>query len=157
MIDNIENLSLSDYLNDKENDIPFIPISDEEAPEMTEAEIAEMAEVVEKLNKQIYNRLLANDIEFRKLVKEEEEQIIEKLNKVKLPKPKSIKIPHFTYKQIKAHCKEHNISIEEWIERISLNEINRIITRMGDINYDVFKSLTLNNKKKKKEKKLKKH
>ena len=155
MIDNIENPL--DHL-DKEKNTDFSPLISDEIIEMTEDEIAEMAEVIEKFNKQINDRLLANDIEFRKLVKEDEEEIEEKITKIKPIKHKSIKITNLTYKQIKAHCKEHNISIEEWIERISLNEINRIITRMGDINYDVFKSLTLNKKKKKEEKKkLKKH
>ena len=155
MIDNIENPL--DHL-DKEKNTDFSPLISDEIIEMTEDEIAEMADVIEKFNKQINDRLLANDIEFRKLVKEDEEEIEEKITKIKPIKHKSIKITNLTYKQIKAHCKEHNISIEEWIERISLNEINRIITRMGDINYDVFKSLTLNKKKKKEEKKkLKKH
>ena len=120
-------------------------------PEMTDEEKAEMAEVVEKLDKQVKTRLLEDAIEFYKLVKEEEENIETPII-IKPLKPKSIKIPRLTYRQIKAHCLENNITIEDFIERVALNEINRIITRIGDIDYRVFKSLTITKNTKKKSK-----
>lgn len=87
-------------------------------------------DVVEKIN----NLFAELNFNFLKLVKEEEVTEI-KSPKIKYLKPKAIKIPRLTYKKIKAHCTEHNIDIEKWIEKISLNEINRIIIRVGDIDY----------------------
>jgi hypothetical protein len=73
--------------------------------------------------------------EFKKLVKEDEDEDVKPPLPTKKLKPKNIKIPRLTYKQIKAHCKEKNVEIEDWLEKIALNEINRIIIRLGDINY----------------------
>src|ERR1700761_8888445 len=97
----------------------------EDSEELTEDDIQE---VINKINIQIAKL----NAEFYSLIKEEEEIPVQEV-KIKVSKPKTIKIPKETFKQIKAHCKEHNVNVEDWIERITLNEINRIIIRLGDL------------------------
>lgn len=153
------------YIPSPDNDVPVYPVEDlidklisdmnslypekSDTEEKTE-EIAEeesfSQEDIEVIAKKINDQISKINAKFYSLIKEEdEEQIIEEV-KIKVSKPKSIKIPKETYKQIKAHCKEHNVDIEDWIEKITLNEINRIVIRLGDLDYKKLKK-----KKKKKE------
>lgn len=101
--------------------------------------------IAQRLNEQIS---ILNQ-KFYSLVKVEENIPVVEEIKIKISKPRTIKIPKETYKQIKSHCKEHNVDIEDWIEKITLNEINRIIIRLGDLDYKNLKERKKKNNKKK--------
>lgn len=136
LLKNIETLTDTDITSES------IIKSEDSIDDMSEDDIEDIAkkinEQISKLNQKFYS-----------LIKQEEETPIIEEVKIKISKPKFIKIPKETYKQIKSHCKEHNVDVEDWIEKITLNEINRIIIRLGDLDYK-------NLKERKKEKKKKK-
>jgi hypothetical protein len=92
-------------------------------------------QVEEKLSKEkeeedLKKKLIAENIELKKMLEKSG-----KLAKIKQYKPVSVKMDGFTYEKIKKHCKDHNLVIEDWLDTIALNEVNRIITRFGDIQY----------------------
>jgi len=93
-------------------------------------------QVEEKLSKDkededLKKKLIAENIELKKMLEKSG-----KLAKIKQYKPVSVKMDGFTYEKIKKHCREHNLIIEDWLDMIALNEVNRIITRFGDIQYN---------------------
>jgi hypothetical protein len=106
---------------------------------------------IDKLNEQISKINKERMKELSHLIKEEEEEIITS----KEIKFKKVKLNKELLKQSKKHCKEHNVDFSKWIETIISNEINRVIIRIGDINYKKIEKEEKEEKEDKKKFKLK--
>jgi len=127
-----------DQLIESKKDLDtFIGTKEEEFSE------EQLNNLIDKINSH-FNKI---NSEFVKLVKEEEIIEPQPILKLKPGKPKKIKISKSIYKKIKAHCKENKVDINDWLEKITLSEINRVIIRLGDLDYK--------NIKKEKEKRIK--